>query len=119
MVDVRVDAAVRDEAEQVDAAAAVERRNERPVLEERAVLDRLVHAHQVLVEPAARTDRQVADLGVAHLAGWQAGRLAGRLQRRVRELVPEPVEDRRVGLLDRIPRARRRTAPAVEHDQRD
>ena len=119
VVDVRVDAAVGDEPEQVDAVAALERRaEERRVLEERAVLDRLVHAHQVLVEDPAGADRQVADLGVAHLAGRQADRLAGGVERRVRVLGPEPVEDGRVGELDGVARAGRRAAPAVEDDER-
>ena len=78
----------------------------------------LVHAHQVLVEDAARPDRQVADLGVPHLAGRQADRLAGGLQLRVRVLGPEPVEDRRVGQLDGVAGAGRRAAPAVEDDER-
>src|SRR5438046_89289 len=60
----------------------------------------------------------MADLGVAHLAGRQADRLAGGLERRVRVLGPEPVEVRRVGEQDRVPRAGRRAAPAVEDDER-
>ena len=113
MLDVRVDAAVGDEAEQVDVAAprskaAVERR----VLEERAVRDRAVHALQVLEEDAAGADRQVADLGVAHLPGRQADRLARGLERRVRVLGPEPVEDRRLGELDGVARARAARSPS-------
>ena len=54
--------------EQVNLVAALECRDERRVVEERPVLDRLVHAHQVLVEDAPGADRQVADLGVPHLA---------------------------------------------------
>jgi len=118
VVDVRVDAAVGDEPEQVDAPAALECGDESGVLEERSVLDRLVHAHQVLVQPPARADRQVADLGVAHLAGRQSGRLTRRVECRVRERPPEAVEDRRVCLRHRVPGAGWRTAPAVEHDQR-
>ena len=102
----------------MDAVAALERRDERRDLEERAVRDRLVHAQQILVEPSAGADRQVADLAVPHLPGRQAGRLAGRLDRRVRELAPEPVEDRRVGKLDGVARAGRRAAEAVEDDER-
>ena len=41
VVDVRVDAPVRDEPQQMDALAALEGRTESLVLEERAVLDRL------------------------------------------------------------------------------
>ena len=72
------------------------------VLEERAVVDRLVDAHQILVEPPARADRQVADLAVAHLPGRQPGSLARRLERRVR------VRRARAGRTPASRRARRR-----------
>src|SRR4029453_18229637 len=123
MVDVRVDAAVRHEAEQVDVPLALvgplERRHERLVLEERAVLDRLVDAHQVLEEDATRADREVADLRVPHLAGRQPHRLAGCPQRRMRVALPERVEDLRLRELDGVAGPRRRQAPAVEDDERD
>ena len=60
----------------------------------------------------------MADLGVAHLARRQADRLAGRLDRRVRVLGPQPVEDRRVRLLDRVPGTGRGEAPPVQDDER-
>src|SRR2546429_6455932 len=118
MVDVRVDARVAHEAEQVDVPAALERGEERGVLEEGPVLDRLVHPHQVLVEPAAGADRQVTDLGVPHLARREPRRLARGLDRRVRVAPPQVVEDGRVRQLDGVPRPRRRAAPAVEDDER-
>ena len=118
----RVDAAVRDEPEQVHVAAALaraaERRDERLVLEEAAVGDRAVDALEVLVEHAAGADRQMPDLGVAHLPGRQPDRLARGGEPRVRVLGPEPVEDRRVGELDRVPRPGRGAAPPVEDDER-
>ena len=117
MVDVRVHAAVRDEPHEVDVLAALERGAQDLVVEELAALDRLVHAHEVLEEDPAGADGEVADLGVAHLAGRQADRLARRLQRRVRVALPQPVEDRRVRELDRVPRAGRGDAPAVEDDE--
>ncbi len=61
----------------------------------------------------------MADLGVAHLPRRQADRLARRGERRVRVLRPQPVEDRRVGEVDGVARARRGAAPAVEDDERD
>ena len=82
------------------------------------VSDGGVHALQVLEEDPAGADRQVTDLGVAHLAGRQADRLAGRRQPRVRVLVPEPVEHRRAGQLDRVARPGRRAAPPVEDHER-
>ena len=113
---------VRDEPEEVDVAAplagAVERPPEGGVVGEAPVGDRLVDADEVLVENAARADRQVADLGVAHLPGREAYCLAGSLERGVWVLGPEAVEDGRVRQLDRVPRARRRAAPAVEDDER-
>ena len=118
----RVDAALRDEAEQVDGAAplagTLERGHERRVLEEGAVADSGVHALQVLEEDPAGADRQVTDLGVAHLTGRQADRLARGCERRVRVLAPEPVEDRRPRQLDRVAGPGRRAAPAVEDDER-
>ena len=77
-----------------------------------------VHALQVLEEDPAGADRQVADLGVPHLPLRQPDGLAGGLQRRVRVLAPEPVEDRRAGELDRVAGPGRRAAPAVEDDER-
>ena len=118
MIHVRVDAAVRDEPQQVHVLAPLERPDEGRVLEERPVLDRRIDAHQVLEEHPPGADRQVPDLGVAHLAAGQADRLAGRLQRRVRVLGPEPVEDGRVGELDRVPRPGRSKSPPVEDDER-
>ena len=118
VVDVRVDAAVRDEPEQVDVLARARRRRERLVLEQLAGLDRPVHAHEILVEDPARADRQVPDLGVAHLPLRQADGLARGDELRVREVAPQPVEDRRVGELDRVAGAGRRDSPAVEDDER-
>ena len=112
VVDVRVDAAVRDEAEQVDVLAALERAEQRGVLEERAVLDRLVHADEILEEDAPGADRQVPDLGVAHLAVREADRGARRLELRVRVLAPEPVEDRRVRQARRRCRGRAAQSPS-------
>ena len=91
---------------------------QRGVLEERAVGDRAVDAHQVLVEPSPGADRQMADLRVAHLPGRQARGLAGRIERRVREVAPEAVEDRRVRQLDGVAGTGRRATPPVEDDER-
>ena len=122
VVEVRVDAALRDEAEQVDGAAALprplERSQERWVLVEGAVADGGVHALQILEEDPAGADRQVTDLGVAHLSGRQADRLAGGRERRVRVFAPEPVEDGRARQLDGVAGTGWRAAPPVEDDER-
>ena len=99
-------------------ARALEGADERGVLEERAVADRDVHALEILEEDPARADREMADLGVAHLALGQPDRLARGLQRRVRIFAPEPVEDGRLRELDRVAGSGRRAAPAVEDDER-
>src|SRR5439155_2263063 len=88
------------------------------VLEERLVLDRAVHAHEILVEPPPRADRQVADLAVSHLAGGQAGGFTRRRDGGVRELAPQPVEHRSLCKLDGVARARRRAAETVQDDER-
>ena len=115
-------AAVRDEPEQVHVPAALtralERADERRVLEEGAVANRDVHALEVLEEDPPGADREVADLGVAHLSLRQPDRLARGLQRRVRVLPPEPVEDGRLRQLDGVARPGRCAAPAVEDDER-
>ena len=122
VVEVRVDAALGDEPEQVDVAAALLRtlecREKSRILEEGAVADRGVHPLEVLEEDPAGSDRQMADLGVAHLPGRQADRLAGGRESRLRILGPEPVEDGRLRELDGIAGTARRAAPAVEDDER-
>src|SRR4029079_7402976 len=118
----RVDAALRDEAEQMHGPAAfpraLERRHQRTVLEERAVADGGVHALQILEEDPPGADRQVPDLGVAHLPGREPARLTGCRKRRVRKLAPEPVEDRRPRELHGVAGTGRSAAPAVEDDER-
>src|SRR5215475_9798192 len=108
---------VRDEPEQMDVLAPLERPSERVVLEEFAGLDRLVHAYEVLEEDAARADREVADLGVPHLALRQADRLPRGLELRVRIVLPQPVEDRGVRQLDGVARPGGSDPPPVEDDE--
>ena len=67
-----VDAAVGDEADQVQAPARARRAasqaaTQRLVLEEGAVGDRVVDPRQVLLDDRAGAEVEVADLGVAHL----------------------------------------------------
>ena len=119
VVHVRVDAAVGHEPQQVDVAALREGGPDGRVFLERPVRDRAVDPLKVLVEHAAGADRQVADLRVAHLRRRKADRFARGFDRGVRILRPEPVEDGRVGELDRISRTGRRAAPPVQDDERD
>ncbi len=122
VLDVRVNAAVGDESEQMDVPGALtrplERATERLVLEERSGLDRAVHPHEVLVDDPPGADRQVPDLRVPHLAVREPDRQPGRASVVCGKRAPEVVEDRRVRELDRVPRPRRRATPAVEDDER-
>src|SRR5205807_6123993 len=65
----------------------------------------------------AGTHREVADLAVPHHAGGQPDRDAARLELRMRLIVEDRVEPRRVGARRRIRRRVRREAPAVEDAQ--
>ena len=102
-----VDAAVGDQAEQVQAparaaAGALAGGEQRLVLEEAAVGDRVVDPGQVLLDDRAGAEVEVADLGVAHLAVGQADVAALGRELRVRVALPELVEDRRLGKRDRV-----------------
>ena len=71
MIDVGVDAARRDEAEQVDGSPALpgprEGRGESGVVEDGAGPQSDVDPHQILEQDAPGADRQMAHFGVAHL----------------------------------------------------
>ena len=92
-----MDTTARDGPAQMDALAALEGAPQGLVLEELARFDGLVHPHEILEEDAPRADREVPDLGVAHLTRRQADGLARRLEPRMRKLAPQPVEDGRLG----------------------
>ena len=121
MVDVGVDAAVRDQPDQVDVPSPLTRPFERlaegRVLVELAGPNSTGDAHQILVDDPPGADRQVSDLGVAHLAVREPDRLSGRVERRVRIALEEPVEHGRVGEGHGVPRPGRGEAPTVEDDE--
>ena len=100
------------------AAGALAGGEQRLVLEEAAVGDRVVDPRQVLLDDRPGAEVEVADLGVAHLPVGQAdvAALGGELG--VGEAAPEAVEDRRLGERDRVARAGLGQAPAVEDDER-
>src|SRR5207247_2295941 len=76
------------------------------------------HAYEVLQEDAAGADRQMPDFGIAHLTWREPHRLAGGVESRVGEGLPEPAEVGRAGEVDRVARTGRRTSPPVEDDER-
>ena len=87
--------------------------------DERAVGDGVVHPHEILEEDSSGADREVADLGVAHLPGRKADSLSRRGERRVRVAGPQRVEHRCVRELDRVARPGRSDPPTIEDDERD
>ncbi len=118
VVDVRMDAALRHEPDQVDAPATREGRLQRLVLAERAVGHGLVHANEVLVQASPRSEGQVPHLGVAHLPCRDAHGLAGGLERRMRIAREQIVEDGRLGERDGVAGPRRGAAPPVGNHER-
>jgi hypothetical protein len=91
---------------------------EHPVRGQLTALDGLVDARQVLHHDGARTEVEMADLRVAHLALGEADRSTARHEERVGVAVPQLVEHRSARQRNRIARPTRGDPPAVEHDQR-
>ena len=118
---VAVDAAVRDEADEMKraapVAAPVHRVDERFVVEEIAVPDALVDPREVLVDDPAGAHVHVADLGVSHLAGRQADRFAGGDQLRMRVACEQRVVDRLGRQRDRVVIAFGAQSPPIEDHQ--
>ena len=122
MGDVAVHAAVGEQADQVQSGVVFLRvfhgGEERLVLKEGAVLDRLRDAGQLLIHDAARADVRVADFTVAHLAVRQAHVHTGRADLGQRVRGKQAVKVRFLGRGDRVP-LRRGNAEAVEdHKQK-
>ena len=94
----RVHVARAGEAEQVQRAAArlrgLDRGDQRRVLVERSIGDRLVDAHDVLIDDAPGAEVEVPDLAVAHLPVRQADVVPGGADENVRVPLVEPGERR-------------------------
>ena len=120
---VAVHPAVRHEPDEVQgvpvAGAAGHRGGERGIPEEVAVADAAVDARQVLVHHAAGAEVHVPDLGVPHLAGGEAYRLAARDEAAVRAAVEQLLVDRRVREADGVPIRALAESPPVEDDEHD
>ena len=119
----RVDTAVGDQAHQVQAPAGTGAGRlagalQHGVLEEAAVGNRFVDPGQVLRDDRTRTEVEVPNLGVPHLAVGEADVAPAGRQRGVRVAIPQAVENQRRSLADRVARAGWREAPTIEHDQR-
>jgi hypothetical protein len=123
VVEAGVDAAVGDQAHQVERAAvrlgAAAGLHQRVVLEEGAVLDGAVDADQVLVDDPAAAEVGVAHLGVAHLPLGQAHRQAAGLQPGPGELAHQRVHAGRAGGGDGVGVGLGAQAPAIEDHQQE
>ena len=113
----RVDPAVADQADQVEALGVAHSVDEDRVLVELAVGHGIVDPGQVLAHHRAGAEVEVADLAVAHLALRQADRPTGGRERGVRVALEQSVEDGGVGLVDGVPGAGPGQPPPVENDQ--
>ena len=122
MVNVRVDAAVRQQTEDMQGGteplALVDGAHQSRVLEEIAVLNRLGDAGQFLIYDAARTDVGVAYLGVAHLAVRQTDIKAGCADIGQRVLGKDLVKVRGVCRKDCVALLLVTVAEAVHDDER-
>ena len=118
-----VNAAVRKQAEQVQAPAlllgvANDRRDD-GVLRERAVVHGVVDARDVHHRDAARAEIEVADLAVAHLPGGEPDVRPARADEAVRVASVERVEARRLGEPNGVVGSLGALAEAVEDDEHE
>ena len=121
MLDVRMHAAVAEQAHQVQLALApaLHRAEQKIVVEERAGGDGLVDARDVHLHDAAGADIQVPDFAIAHLPLGQADGRPGGVDQRVGKFGEQPVV---IGLAregDGVAFGFGAIAPAVEHGQDD
>ncbi len=120
---VGVDAAGADEADDVETTVRlgcpVAGGNQCRAFEERTIGDRRVDPRQVLEHRPARSQIQVADLGVAHLARRQPDGILRGAQDRVGPALEEPPPDGHRGCGDRIGRGVAPHAEAVEDHEDD
>ena len=118
---VRMDAAIREQAQQMHDAAAFfhrgdEMRHLRIVLE-LALVDCRIDTRQILHHHAAGANIGVADLGISHLVIGQSHVMLARLHLGVRRMGEEFVPVRRLGEGDRVVIAVAALAPAVENTE--
>src|SRR6266446_10124352 len=87
MLDVRVYAAITQQAQQVQLplAPSLHSLEKQRLLEERAAGDELIHARDVHADDAARADIEVAHFAVAHLSFGQADEGARSVNQSVRK----------------------------------
>ncbi len=121
MIDVGVDAAVAEQAHDVELvrACALESFGEKRLLGEVAVGEKHFDARDVHLHDAAGADVEVADFGVAHLAFGEADARAGGLDERVGKFLQEAVVVRLASQGDGVAGGFGAVTPAVEHGEDD
>jgi hypothetical protein len=90
---------------------------EHRIFEERAIVDALIDAHDILVDDASRADVEMADFAVAHLAHWKPDPFLRGLDQRARVIAPEPVEHRSARETNGVGFFLFAPAPAVHDDE--
>src|SRR5688572_27760283 len=111
-----------DEAHEVERSALAHRGAglaQCGVVEEAAVVDRIVDADELLVLDVAGTHREVPDLAVPHDSVGQTDGATARLELRVRPASEERVETRRLRARHRVAWSVGSDPPAVEHAEHD
>ncbi len=119
----RMHPARREQAQEMGAAATrLELGDEvaqARVARERAVLDRLVDARQILEHDPAGAEIHMSDLGIAHLALRQPDGMGRGVEERMRAARHQPIPDGRAGLAERVVLALLPVAPAVQDAEHD
>ena len=121
MVDMAVDAAIGQQAHQMDRTVPLlcpaDGPQQNRVFKKIAVPDGFCDAGQLLIDHPACADVGVAHLAVAHLSLRQTHRQAGAFQQGMGAACKQPVQNRRPRRGDRVVRAGGRFAPAVQDHQ--
>ena len=123
MADVAMYAAAAQQTDQMQIVLAVgdvvQTRVQRRMLEETAVLDGDIDAHNVLVDNAARAQVEMSDFGVAHLPFWQADRTPRCVENRAFIGAQPVVVVGGIGLDNGVVGSTLTHAPAVKNNQCD
>ena len=114
-------AAVRHQSQQMQRAVGiacfVNRISEDRILEEALIRNGIVDTYQILTQDLSATQRDMPDLGVAHLTDRQTDRGAGGFQYRMRMVREILIQLRGARLLDRVVGFTWIDAESVQDDQ--
>ncbi|AII44349.1 hypothetical protein KR100_13430 [Synechococcus sp. KORDI-100] len=123
MVHVAVDTTIGAKPQQVQSATAgvhsLNKRSQGRRLDQLVVGDGITDPHKLLTDDPTGADRQVSDLGVAHLLIRQTNVSAAGFDQGVGIGMPERIHHRRLSLKDGVVLSRITVAPAVEDGEND